>query len=63
MKKRGQFMIIKRLKDFDIQQISNSGQCFRLEKAEENRFQLVAKDKYLEIEQKAEEVQFFCSEE
>ena len=56
-------MIIKRLKDFDIQQISNSGQCFRLEKAEENRFQLVAKDKYLEIEQKAEEVQFFCSEE
>ena len=54
-------MIIKRLKDFDIQQISDSGQCFRLEKAEENRFQLVAKDKYLEIEQKAEEVQFFCS--
>lgn len=56
-------MVIKRLKDFDIQQISNSGQCFRLEKVEENKFQLIAREEYLEIEQKGEEVQFSCSEE
>jgi len=46
---------------FSIEQISESGQCFRLNRIGEHRYSLIAKDRYLEIEQKGDLVQFFCS--
>lgn len=51
------------LKDFDIQQIHRSGQCFRMEQTGEDIFRVLAKDRYLEIAQTGEECCFFCTEE
>lgn len=49
---------------FDIGQICESGQCFRLEKlANAQTYGLTAFGKYLEIEQKGNEIRFDCGEE
>lgn len=50
-------------KNLSIEQICNSGQCFRLNKTEENRYALVAMGKYLEIEQKCDEAVFLCTQD
>lgn len=56
--------MIKRTTDyFDIGQICNSGQCFRMEKRQGNRYSVIASGKYLEVEQKGKECVFFCKEE
>ena len=49
--------------DLSIQQISESGQCFRLNQIAENRYSLVALGRYLEIEQRGDELIFSCTEE
>ncbi len=50
-------------KNFNIQQIADSGQCFRLNRQEENRYNLVACGKYLELLQVSEEeIELSCSE-
>ena len=56
-------MIKVKTTDFSIQQISESGQCFRLNQIAENRYALVALGRYLEIEQRSGEVLFFCTQE
>ncbi len=38
-------------KNFDIKQIADSGQCFRLNSVGENKYGLIAFDRYIELEQ------------
>lgn len=56
-------MVTKEILNFSLEEIRASGQCFRMEKIEEDRFSLVALGRYLEMEQKGSEVTFFCEEE
>ena len=53
---------IKIIKDFDIAQIADSGQCFRLNKREDGSYSLIARERYLEIVQQEEEITFFYEE-
>ncbi len=51
-------------KNFNIRQIAESGQCFRLNRLEENRYSLIACGRYLELVQTGEEeVELDCGEE
>jgi N-glycosylase/DNA lyase len=53
-----------KVKNFDLQQIADSGQCFRMNKRTENRYSLVAYGRYLEICQPEQDViELNCSEE
>lgn len=56
-------MIAKDLKDFNIRQIAESGQCFRMRALENGHYSITAMGRYLEICQKEETVTFFCDEE
>ena len=49
--------------DLSIQQISESGQCFRLNQIAEERYALVAFGRYLEIEQRGGELLLSCTQE
>jgi len=49
-------------KYFDLKQICDSGQCFRMREIAEQRYGIVAFGKYLEMEQTKDGVFFFCSE-
>lgn len=55
-------MITIELEHFDLEQICNSGQCFRMKKIGEGRFAVNAADKYLELAQEKTIVTFFCTE-
>lgn len=48
---------------FSLKQIGESGQCFRFNQIGENKYALIAFGNYLEIEQRQEEISFFCTEE
>lgn len=37
---------LKHSKDFDLEQIADSGQCFRINKVGENQFSIVAQEKH-----------------
>lgn len=58
-------MVKKQIDNFSLEQICLSGQCFRMkqEDGEENRYSLIAGDKYLEIEQQGNVCRFYCDEE
>lgn len=56
-------MITKEIPYFNIAQICDSGQCFRMEKIDENRYSVIASGNYLEITQKGEKCIFLCEEE
>ena len=56
-------MIKIKATDLSIQQISESGQCFRLNQIAGNRYALVALGRYLEIEQRGDEILFLCTQE
>lgn len=47
--------------NFNISQICNSGQCFRMKQLEEDTYSVVAADKYLELTQNGKECVFHCS--
>lgn len=49
--------------DLSMRQISESGQCFRMNQVAENRYALVASDRYLEVEQTGDELFFACTQE
>lgn len=57
-------MITKEIPYFDISQICDSGQCFRMERDQkaEKLFRLIARDRYLEVEQSGNACTFYCSE-
>lgn len=56
-------MVNVKTADLSIQQISESGQCFRLNRVAEERYALVAFGRYLEIEQRGDELSFSCTQE
>lgn len=56
-------MITKQIPHFNIQQICDSGQCFRMTPVEENKYSVVASGRYLEITQEKENCTFSCGEE
>ena len=52
-----------KLKDLDLNQIMNSGQCFRMKMSAEGVCSVTAADKYVEIEQNGDHFTFSCSRE
>ncbi len=58
-------MIHLLLEDFDLEQIAESGQCFRFRRMGErkDKYSLIAGDRYVEIEQQGKEVCFSCGRE
>ncbi|TAH64785.1 MAG: DNA-3-methyladenine glycosylase 2 family protein [Anaerolineaceae bacterium] len=51
-----------RNKNFDIKQIAESGQCFRMDPISENKHSLIAFDRYIELEQVEEDlIDISCS--
>lgn len=56
-------MVTKEIADFDIHQISRSGQCFRIRQLSEDTYSLTAFGRYLEIRQQRMRVCFSCTEE
>ena len=55
-------MTEKILENFSIAQICESGQCFRMEEIQDDRYQVIAGDRYLELEQQGNRVRFDCTE-
>ena len=56
-------MIKKEIKDFDIDQIAQSGQCFRIEKIEDDKWQILAREEVLKVQKISKnEYLFDCSE-
>ena len=56
-------MVKRTIENFNIRQICDSGQCFRMAQVKENTYSVVAAGRYLEIEQNGKECTFFCGEE
>ena len=44
--------------NFDMAQICDSGQCFRMKKKEEGVYSVIAAGRYLEVEQSGRELVF-----
>ncbi len=55
-------MVTVRLPCFDLRQIAESGQCFRLTSAGEE-WRLVALGRFLRLKQEGDRVRFYCSQE
>lgn len=56
-------MITKKLKNFNLKQIADSGQIFRMDMQEDESFHVISKDKFLKIKEvKNGEFCFYCSE-
>ncbi len=51
------------IKNFDLDQITESGQCFRMTKTENNKTRIISDDRYLTAAQVGQAVSFDCSEE
>lgn len=57
-------MVTKTIPHFDLAQIWQSGQCFRMTQVDETHFQVIAGDQFLEVEQvQAATYRFFCTDE
>ncbi len=46
---------------FDIEQICDSGQCFRMEKTGDHQYSVIAGKRFLEIKQEKDQVTFYCT--
>lgn len=55
-------MITRELDYFNLQQICNSGQCFRMYRIADDRYSITASDKYVEAIQNGRQVTFDCTE-
>lgn len=55
-------MVTMELDNFSLEQICDSGQCFRMKKIGDHTYSLVAGNQYLEITQKGTIVDFHCSD-
>ena len=56
-------MLTIEMDNFDLGQICRSGQCFRMDQIGDDRYRVIAGDKYLELTQEKGIVNFFCPEE
>lgn len=55
-------MVTETLKNFDLKQIAQSGQCFRLAQTGPNTFAVIAYGKRLVVRQEGQQVTFYCTE-
>ena len=55
--------MIKKIKHLSIEQICDSGQCFRMTKLDDNTIEVIAKGRYLTVTSNGDEILFNCSEE
>ena len=55
-------MLTIEMDNFDLGQICRSGQCFRMDQIGDDRYRVIAGDKYLELTQERGIVNFFCPE-
>jgi len=55
-------MLTLELKDFDIEQIADSGQCFRMYRVASNVWEIFALNRFLKIEKKNENHVFYCDQ-
>lgn len=53
---------LKHPKDFDLEQVADSGQCFRINKVGENQFSIVAQGKLLIVDVTEDGYLFHCTE-
>ena len=56
-------MLTIEMDNFDLGQICRSGQCFRMDQIGDDRYRVIAGDKYLELTQERGIVNFFCPEQ
>ena len=49
--------------NFDLDQICESGQCFRMSRFDEGTYRVISDDKILYLSQERNEIRFFCPEE
>lgn len=56
-------MVEKRISNFSLKEILNSGQCFRMREVEEGSFDIISKDRRLLAKQEKETVSFYCEKE
>ena len=56
-------MFTKTIDHFNLSQICQSGQCFRMKEKMEGLYSLVAGEHYLEVRQRGDECVFYCSEQ
>lgn len=56
-------MIEREIKNFSMEQIWRSGQCFRMVPEEGDTFAVIASDAYLKVGQEGDRCRFYCSEE
>lgn len=56
-------MVTKELEHFDIGQICDSGQCFRMERTDSGSYRMIAGDSFLELFQEGKSCRFVCEEE
>lgn len=56
-------MVVIQNKNFSLQQICESGQCFRMRQDSDTSFHLVASGQYLELVQRGDSVSFDCTQE
>ena len=56
-------MVTRTIENFELSQICDSGQCFRMERKGEGIYSIIAADKYLEAEQHGNECIFYCGED
>ena len=56
-------MVKKTVSHFSLEQICDSGQCFRMEKLGEGAFLVLAGNRGLRIRQEGETLEFDCTEE
>lgn len=47
--------------NFSLEQISGSGQCFRMRELGGGRYGLISRDRYLELGQEGDEICFYCT--
>lgn len=55
-------MVVKEIFDFDLGQISRSGQCFRMRQVSDDTYALIAFGRYLEVGQQGTQISFSCTE-
>ena len=53
-------MLTFKLKDFDIEQIADSGQCFRMYRVESGMWKIFALNRFLKIQKKEDSHIFYC---
>lgn len=56
-------MVTKEISNFNMAQICDSGQCFRMERKDGNLFRVIARDRYLEVEQEGDVCTFYCGQD